>query len=362
MKQPPVSVIVPVFNRARLLHGLHEHLLKQTLDGIEIVFVDDGSSDGSAGMLDEFARNDGRTLVLHQSNGGTGAARNAGISAARGEYIAFLDSDDRFASDDTLELLYRAAVENGAAVCGGGLQRRYRGELVHDEHPSWSPELALSDAQSQPKDLGKRAEGYDDTYMRFGRNGVFRYRDYQYDFGFYRFIYDRNFLVANSLRFPGRRYCEDPEFFIRAMIAAESFYAVDRPVYELTIGDHGRAVSAQAMHETIAGLKANLLLSKEHDLALLHWITATARMDMLRDIDFAAKSDPSIEAEFIEMMDCIDWDLIEPYGDMPFNAPLHQINALHTNGVIGASDKLRRLRRLARYKLRDATTSHPLRG
>ena len=114
-----VSVVVPVFNAAPYLRRCLDSLLAQTLGEIEIVCVDDGSADGSGEILDAFAARDGRLRVVHRSNAGAGAARNAGLDRTTGEYLFFCDADD-FAAPEMLERLYvRAAAQDADVVLTG---------------------------------------------------------------------------------------------------------------------------------------------------------------------------------------------------------------------------------------------------
>ena len=89
-----ISVIIPVYNVKPYLRMCAESVFTQTFRNLEILFVDDGSTDGSGELCDELAREDGRVRVIHQENGGLSAARNTGIDACKGDYIYFLDSDD----------------------------------------------------------------------------------------------------------------------------------------------------------------------------------------------------------------------------------------------------------------------------
>lgn len=94
-----VSVIVPVYNAKEYLDRCIRSVLSQTIQDWELILVDDGSSDGSGGVCDEFAARDRRVTVIHQENAGVSAARNAGLKAATGEYIGFVDADDTIAAD-----------------------------------------------------------------------------------------------------------------------------------------------------------------------------------------------------------------------------------------------------------------------
>jgi glycosyltransferase involved in cell wall biosynthesis len=111
-----ISVVIPVYNSENYLGGLFDCLKNQTYQNFEVILVDDGSTDKSCEICDETAKNDSRFRVIHKENGGVSSARNAGINAAAGEYIAFIDSDD-LCTPNHLESLYRCAVKFGAGVC-----------------------------------------------------------------------------------------------------------------------------------------------------------------------------------------------------------------------------------------------------
>lgn len=110
-----ISVIIPVYNTKKYLHSCLDSILAQTYTDLEILFVDDGSTDGSSELLDSFAECDSRIRVVHQPNGGVCAARNRGIEEARGDYLSFIDSDDTLESDmyETLMGLIR---EHGVEI------------------------------------------------------------------------------------------------------------------------------------------------------------------------------------------------------------------------------------------------------
>jgi GT2 family glycosyltransferase len=91
---PTVSIITPAFNAEQYIEQTIESVLRQTFDGFEMVIVDDGSIDGTAAIAARYARRDARIRLIRQANRGIAAARNAGLAASRGRYIALLDSDD----------------------------------------------------------------------------------------------------------------------------------------------------------------------------------------------------------------------------------------------------------------------------
>lgn len=112
---PKVTVIVPVYNVEKYLDKCMESLLLQTLKDIEIIMVDDGSPDNCPKMCDEWAKKDERIKVVHKKNAGLGMACNSGLEVAKGDYIAFCDSDD-WVDSDAYQSLYQAAVNNNADV------------------------------------------------------------------------------------------------------------------------------------------------------------------------------------------------------------------------------------------------------
>ncbi len=113
---PLVTVIVPVYNTASYLKECFASVSRQTYQKLEIIAVDDGSTDGSAGLLDEIAEKDSRIKVIHQKNSGVSAARNVGINFANGEYIVFSDSDD-IMGHKNIEYLVAAEVQTHAQLC-----------------------------------------------------------------------------------------------------------------------------------------------------------------------------------------------------------------------------------------------------
>ena len=115
VKNPKVSIIVPVYNAEDTIEHAMDSLRKQTLKHIEIIAVDDGSTDKTAKILDEYAAFDKRIKVIHQKNAYVGAARNRGIAQAKGEYIGFVDADD-WVSPNYYEELYKKAKAQRADI------------------------------------------------------------------------------------------------------------------------------------------------------------------------------------------------------------------------------------------------------
>lgn len=113
MPSPLISVIVPIYNMESLLPRCLDSLAAQTLRDLEIICVDDGSTDGSGGIVRKYASGDSRFRLITQENSGRAEARNAGIRAAAAPYLGFADPDD-YVEPDMYERLYRLAEESGA--------------------------------------------------------------------------------------------------------------------------------------------------------------------------------------------------------------------------------------------------------
>ncbi|MFC6931884.1 CDP-glycerol glycerophosphotransferase family protein [Actinomadura yumaensis] len=119
---PTVSVVVPIYNVEPYLRTCLESLAAQTLRDLDVVMVDDGSSDGSGAIAAAFAERDGRFRLVTRENGGLGAARNTGIAEAAGEYLAFVDSDDLL-PPYALEYLAASLAETGSDLATGNVRR-----------------------------------------------------------------------------------------------------------------------------------------------------------------------------------------------------------------------------------------------
>ena len=140
--KPMVSVIVPVYNAEQTIRRCVASILDQQFTDLELLLVDDGSTDGSGAICDEFAARDARVTAIHQKNAGVSAARNHALDLAQGVYLQFLDSDDWITPDATRSLV-RAMMENPADFYYGVLWNKlYRRELVERYHLRMDPEIS----------------------------------------------------------------------------------------------------------------------------------------------------------------------------------------------------------------------------
>jgi glycosyltransferase involved in cell wall biosynthesis len=288
---PKISVIVPVYNKASYLMECLDSISQQTLKEIEIIAVNDGSTDDSLPLLVDYWRDDNRLKIFHQKNKGVGNARNFGIAHAKGEYIAFMDPDDAYPDRDVLRRLYLAASANKADICGGAFTMHENG-IVQEEF-----------------------EGIYRKYC-FEREGFVDYRDYQFDYGFHRFLYKRDFLDKHKLTFPDYRRFQDPPFFTAAMHAAEKFYALPLPVYSYRASYQVIVWTPEKLSGLLSGLRDNLRLSASGNYAELHAITAERLLKEFCPIVAAnvQEGNAEIMARFIAACGCLDFSLLENTG------------------------------------------------
>ena len=194
---------MPVYNDAELLDKSINSFLKQTLDDIELICVNDGSDDNSLEILNGFADRYDSIRVLTQPNQGSGKARNYGIREAKGQYIGFLDADDFFIDSDALEKLYEIAFENDAMMVTGNIK------LV-DDNDKFSPFIYL--------------EYYNDYK-------VIPPEEYGIPWSFYKNIYKTEFIRKNNILFPDLLRGQDPVFLAEILAKVDKIYAVPTDVY-----------------------------------------------------------------------------------------------------------------------------------
>ncbi len=211
MKQPKVSVIIPVYNTEAYLRECLDSVVNQTLEDIEIFCVDDGSTDASAELLRACQNTDRRIRVLLREHSGAGPARNTGIEAAEGKYITFLDSDDVFAPE-ALARLYETAERHAA-------------------------DLVLCSSYSFRKDRQEMEENSIGLNLRYlpASNPYSAKTNSRYLFQFtssasWGKLYRKAFLDSWNIRFPSLPRTEDVPFSRFAMAAAERIAYTTEPL------------------------------------------------------------------------------------------------------------------------------------
>ena len=308
-----VSVIIPVYNAEPYLEQCLQSVMKQTLRNIEIICIDDGSEDGSVQIIQRLQREDRRILLLRQENKGAGAARNAGMARAGGEFVAFIDADDWYPEAGVLELLYRKAKKNDVFICGGSFCSFKNGQIVTEYSEINRPYV-------------------------FAEEGLIRYEDYQFEFGYQRFIFNRAFLRKKGLIFPDYRRFQDPPFFVRAMIEASCFYAVPDIVYTYRENYKKIAWTPQKAMDLLSGVTDLLSISDRCNLDDLHYRTyrrlcgyTDILLNAVREapslcIERLCRANRALNASILKKYDrCIDENNVFPALDIFLHCPVQEI-------------------------------------
>ncbi len=131
--KPKISIIVPVYNVELYLVQCIESILAQTITDYEVLLVNDGSTDRSGEICDEFVVRDNRINVIHKKNGGLSSARNEGIKKATGDYVGFVDGDDRL-DPEMYKKLYQICVDTDSDIGICKLGREVNGKLINDSN------------------------------------------------------------------------------------------------------------------------------------------------------------------------------------------------------------------------------------
>lgn len=206
MFEVEVSIIVPVYNKEKYLEKCLESLIHQSFKNIEVICVDDGSSDNSFNILQKYSKKDSRIKIIRQDNHGPGHARNQGLKKAMGKYVAFIDADD-WVELDTIEILYHNAIQNNS-------------------------DLVLFNAiEYLPNDKTRRR-----IYYKNDINGTFNFHQRKgIVMNSYLIVctklHNLDFIMDNEITFSDSGLFEDVFFHVKSMIKAEKVSYVNKILY-----------------------------------------------------------------------------------------------------------------------------------
>ena len=256
---PKISVIIPVYNQERYVSQCLDSILAQTMGEFEAICIDDGSTDNSGPVLDGYAQRDSRIRVVHRENKGVGPTRNEALRLAKGEFVAFMDPDDYYPDDKVFERLYSAARDSGALVCGGSLA------VWDEEHARLVEKRLFPD--------------------KFDKDGFMDYCDFQFDYGYQRYIYSRAMLERAGAEFPPYKRFQDPPFFVKAMIAAGRFYRICPVTYVYRWSRRFSNWDDERVLHLVSAIRDNLSVAAENKLYDLFGRTlARVKVDFRNEI------------------------------------------------------------------------------
>ena len=203
-----VSIIMPVYNASKYIEQSVISVNNQSLKDIELICIDDGSTDNSLELLNKLKDKYDFIKIFTQENQGSGQARNYGISEASGEYIAFLDADDIFLDDDALEKMYFYGHKNNANMVGANLKR-----------------INLDGSLDKYYD-------YENTdFKYFDKKDVILPVEYGIPFAFYRNIFKKAFVDEKNFKFPNLKRGQDPIFLANILTNLDEIYVLNCDLY-----------------------------------------------------------------------------------------------------------------------------------
>lgn len=207
---PLVSIIVPMYNVEPFIKECIDSLRRQTLSDIEIILVNDGSPDRSGEIAEDYAKRDSRIRVIHQANGGLSSARNAGIKAARGTYIGFVDGDD-YVSSAMFQRLIEEAEQNRLDIAGCGFYKQLADRRVYVP-----PQLDINRVLTKSEMAERLKHAHETRFIWY----------------VWRYVYRRELLDRANLMFDEDiRFAEDSPFNLSAFCEAERVKMLNEGLY-----------------------------------------------------------------------------------------------------------------------------------
>ncbi|MEE0024315.1 glycosyltransferase family 2 protein [Methanobrevibacter sp.] len=248
MSIPKVSIIIPVFNSENLLNDCLCSVQNQTLKDIEIICIDDGSTDNSLKILEDFSKKDYRFNVFHQENSGAGFSRNVALDKSNGEFILFLDSDDWIEKDSCEKLYNQATNLNSDLVLFDAVRHlpdNQSMDLIH----------FLGDGSN--KDFSSLVFDYELVKDKV-LNAYFGV--------IWSKFYKKSFILENNIRFPHHKLYNDVEFHVKSMLLAKRisyfpkiFYHYNRIGQDSLQTLYVSSEEAMVFYDVMCGVKEFLL-------------------------------------------------------------------------------------------------------
>jgi len=255
-----VSVITPFFNGLPYLEECVNSVLAQTLPEIEVILIDDGSTDGSGELADSFAKKDSRVRILHQTNKGVSSARNAGLAIAQGDYIGFVDADD-YIEPEMYEKMFSAASEKAAQVACTWFK------CVYDSENNAPDKKFLFESPTllTPDDVKKFLPG-------MNTNQIFHFT--------WRNIFNRSFLENERLKFNENIIVgEDTLFNMQALLASAKVLMLPGTLYFYRI--HKESCMGSKRYKPL--LLSSLSLQYEEKLKLYNKYFSGNTLELLQN-------------------------------------------------------------------------------
>ena len=281
---PKVSVVIPVYNVESFLRKAMESVLSQSLKDIEVICVDDGSTDNSGAICDEYARMDNRVKVLHQANSGYGRAVNAGIDLACSDYLAIFESDDLI-TPNMYEVLSDAMDRHGLDFV--------KSDFYHLYESNDCQQLIQIPLTSDLNYYNRIVDVQNDL-------NVLRFQKYTWS-GLYRL----DFLKSNGIRHnetPGASY-QDNGFWFQTFMFAKKVMFIDKPFYMYRQDNPNSSVKSKgkvyAVRDEFDFIRKLIVSRLQNETVWLHWASYFRFQDYIGNLD---RIDDKFRLEFIRFI------------------------------------------------------------
>ncbi len=288
---PPVSIIIPIYKVEQYLERCLDSVVNQTLQGIEVICVDDGSPDRCGEIAEEYAKKHSNFQVIHRENGGLSAARNTGFDAATGKYVYFLDSDD-YLEPEAMEELYAKAEETQAEIVSFDTRLVFESPQIQATKPAGYETAYI------------RSRPYAGVYSGPELANLLRILNKDWHYAVWLAFIRRDFLLRHNIRFYPGIIIEDHIYGFLCAMSADKVAFVDK-IYHNYFVRPDSITTNERFNDNIAGETVCFL----------------GMLEFLRDHPVDPQYTTLIQrwAYTVFSKACTNYRLVENAGDTPYN-------------------------------------------
>lgn len=294
-----VSIIVPLYNASQYIVTCYANVVEQTYTEWELIFINDGSSDNSASLLEELAKKDSRIRIIHQQKAGPGMARNAGLSIAKGKWVYFCDADDKI-SPNLLQRCVEQAEKNDADIVTFGFESYFRQskEHIYSEFVGCTMHTNREIGMHWPAFMRQSVMGNGFSWNK---------------------LYCRSFLMDSNAKFGTERIMEDELFNLRLLRRANSMVVMNDIFYTYYCDNPGN--------------------SRQQYVANRLEIVTDVRNEMLRCVEYWNLNDAWLN-EYIDQRYwtsiklCLLEDHYHPHNTLPFSRKRKRVLEICANASV----------------------------
>lgn len=317
-REVKISIIIPVYNVEDYLKECLDSILNQNFSDFEVICIDDGSTDSSLEILNNYSKSDSRVKIITQDNQGQGTARNRGLKEANGEFILFIDSDD-FLNQNCLEELYQNAISNNSDMVV--FKFNSYDETTNNYHPGGF-------------DFDKSLDDVDFNDFTFKYGDVKRQVMNTYFAPWFK-LYKREFLDRHNLTFPEGIGYEDVIFHIKSLLYAEKLSFLPKHIYNYRISNENSSIHnlskvfdiIKVVDSVEEFLKTSLFMSEfEKEFYIFKIIQLSLYISKDVDEDYFKK----VRSEFIHLSKDVNFQ-IDDLPERPRNIFFKVINSSSLN-------------------------------